>query len=219
MCNFIKLEVFYMNQIRTKVLNGELKYDNTVILTYKIEYPEMIFSFYELGRNIFNRYNRNLAIELENYARNELYKSAIETYKYNKENGFPVMVYELVNAFDITYNDNFIVSLYMDKYEFTGGAHGNTIRSSQNWNLRTGRQLPLSYFYPNNPNYVVDILKSIISQIKENPENYFDNYCELVLENFNLDNYYVTAQDVVIYFQQYDIAPYSSGIPTFNIKR
>lgn len=208
-----------MNQIRTKVLNGELKYDNTVILTYKIEYPEMIFSFYELGRNIFNRYNRNLAIELENYARNELYKSAIETYKYNKENGFPVMVYELVNAFDVTYNDNFIVSLYMDRYEFTGGAHGNTIRSSQNWNLRTGRQLPLSYFYPNNPNYVVDILKSIISQIKENPENYFDNYCELVLENFNLDNYYVTAQDVVIYFQQYDIAPYSSGIPTFNIKR
>lgn len=109
-----------MNQIRTKVLDGELKYDNTVILTYKIEYPEMIFSFYELGRNIFNRYNRNLAIELENYARNELYRNAVETYKYNKENGFPVMVYELVNAFDVTYNDNFIVSLYMDRYEFTG---------------------------------------------------------------------------------------------------
>lgn len=99
------------------------------------------------------------------------------------------------------------------------GAHGNTIRSSQNWDLRIGRQLPLSYFYPNNPNYVVDILRSIMTQIKENPENYFDNYCELVLENFNLDNYYVTPQYVVIYFQQYDIAPYSSGIPTFNIKR
>lgn len=99
------------------------------------------------------------------------------------------------------------------------GAHGNTIRSSQNWNLRTGRQLPLSYFYPNNPNYVLDILRSIIAQIKENPENYFDNYCELVLETFNLESFYVTPESIAIYFQQYDIAPYSTGIPVFNIKR
>ncbi len=208
-----------MNQIRTKIFSGELKYDNTVILTYKIEYPEMVFSYYELGRNIFNRYNRNLAVSLEDYVKKDLYNSAVETYKYNKENGFPVMVYEFLNTFNITFNDDSIVSLYMDKYEFAGGAHGNTIRYSQNWNLRLGKQVPLSYFYPNNANYVVDILKSVVAQIKENPENYFDNYCELVLENFNLENYYVTAQDVVVYFQQYDIAPYSSGIPTFNIKR
>lgn len=109
-----------MNQIRTRIFSGELKFDNTVILTYKIEYPEIVFSNYELGRNIFNRYNRNIASNLENYAKTELYKSAVETYKYNKENGFPVMVYELVNAFDVSYNNNFIVSLYMDKYEFTG---------------------------------------------------------------------------------------------------
>ena len=131
-----------MNQIRTRVLSGELKYDNTVILTYKIEYPEMVFSFYELGRNAFNRYNRNLAINLENYVRGELYQSAKETYDYNKKNGFPVMVYEFINVFEITYNKDFIVSLYMDKYEFAGGAHGNTIRSSHNWKMRTGIKLP-----------------------------------------------------------------------------
>lgn len=109
-----------MNEIRTRVLSGELRYDNTVVLTYKIEYPEMFFSYYELGRNVFNRYNRSLAVNLENYVRNELYKSAVETYKYNKENGFPVMVYELVNSFNVTYNEGFVVSLYMDRYEFTG---------------------------------------------------------------------------------------------------
>ena len=208
-----------MNQIRTRVLSGELKYDNTVILTYKIEYPEMVFSSYELGRNAFNRYNRNLAINLENYVRGELYQSAKETYDYNKKNGFPVMVYEFINVFEITYNKDFIVSLYMDKYEFAGGAHGNTIRSSQNWNLRTGRQLPLSYFYPNNPNYVVDILKNIIGHISANPENYFDDYCKLVLDTFNPESFYVTENDIAIYFQQYDIAPYSTGIPTFLIPR
>lgn len=208
-----------MNQIKTRVLSGELKYDNTVILTYKIEYPEIVFSFYELGRNVFNRYNRSLAINLEKYVRGELYKSAKETYDYNKEHGYPIMVYEFLNVFEITYNKDFIVSLYMDKYEFAGGAHGNTIRSSQNWDLRIGRQLPLSYFYPNNPNYVADILKNIVKQISENPENYFDDYCKLVLDTFNIESFYITEKDVAIYFQQYDIAPYSTGIPTFLISR
>lgn len=208
-----------MNQIRTRNLTGELKFDNTVILTYKIEYPEMVFSYFDIGRNVFNRYNRDAAIKLENYAKTDLYKNAVETYKFNKQNGYPIMVYELVCEYNITYNNNYIVSLYTDTYEFTGGAHGNTVRSSQNWNLRTGRQLPLSFFFPNNPYYVIDILKSINLQIKEHPENYFDDYCSLVLENFNLQSYYLTTNEVAIFFQQYDIAPYSTGIPVFLISR
>lgn len=208
-----------MNRIRTKTLSGELKYKNTVILTYKIEYPEIVYSYFDFGRNIFNRYNRDKAIRLENYAKTDLYNSAVETYNFNVSNGYPIMVYELVSEYNVTYDKDFIVSLYMDTYEFAGGAHGNTNRSSQNWNLRIGKQLPLSYFYPNNPNYVVDILKNINNQIKEKSEFYFDNYCELVLENFNLNSYYVTQNDVAIFFQQYEIAPYSTGIPTFLIPR
>lgn len=46
---------------------------------------------------------------------------------------------------------------------------------------------------------------------------YFENYCELVLETFRLENYYIIPNGIVIYFQQYDIAPYSSGIPIFYI--
>ena len=102
-----------------------------------------------------------------------------------------------------------------------GGAHGNTIRTSQTWDLQFGRMLNLSYFYQNNPNYIIDILKNINKQIakqeKNNPGIYFDNYCQLVLETFNPENFYLTKDGIVIYFQQYDIAPYSSGIREFLI--
>ncbi len=212
-----------MNNIIIKTLESELMYNETVILKYKIEYPEMVFGIYEYGQHIFNLYNRKIAYNLEKKCRNELYKEAVELYKYNKENGYPVMVYEIVLDYTITYNRHKIVSLYSDKYMFTGGAHGNTVREAQNWNLLIGKMFGLDYLYPNNPYYVIDILKEINKQIKEQIENgsnqYFDNYCELVLESFKLNNFYMYPKFIEIFFQSYDIAPYSSGIPTFRIKR
>lgn len=97
---------------------------------------------------------------------------------------------------------------------------GITIRSSQNWDLQSGKQFLLSYFYKN-PYYIINILKEINLQIKNQIESgsnyYFDNYCELVLENFSFKNFYLTNDSVAIFYQQYDIAPYSSGIPIFYI--
>lgn len=206
-----------MNTIKKHEIENELKYKNTVILTYRIEYPEITSSSYCYGKNIFNKYNKDKAIMLENYIKNKLYFDAVSTYEYNSANGYPIMVFEVISEFNITYNNGFLVSLYEDKYEFTGGAHGNTIRTSQNWNLSTGCFIPISYFFPNNPYYLVNIFKNINSQIQANPENYFDNYCELVLETFNPESFYVTPENIAIYFQQYDIAPYSSGIPIFYI--
>ena len=51
---------------------------------------------------------------------------------------------------------------------------------------------------------------------------YFEDYCKLVLDSFNPEQFYLVPRgntyDLVIYFQQYDIAPYSTGIPTFQMK-
>lgn len=210
-----------MNIIKKREIKNELKYKNTVILTYRIEYPEITSSNYCHGQNAFNKYNKEKAFMLENYIKTKLYQDAIDTYEYNTANGYPIMVFEVISEFNITYNNNFIVSLYEDRYEFTGGAHGNTIRTSQNWNLNTCSFIPLSYFYPNNPYYVINILKNINAQIKAQidagNDYYFDNYCQLILETFKLDNYYLYPDKIAIFFQQYDIAPYSTGIPVFYI--
>lgn len=210
-----------MNTIEKREIKNELKYKNTVILTYRIEYPEIISSNYCNGKNNFNRYNKEKTLMLENYIKTKLYADAVSTYEYNLSNGYPIMVFEVISEFNITYNNDFLVSLYEDKYEFTGGAHGNTIRTSQNWNLQTSCFIPISYFYPNNPYYLINIIKNINSQIKAQIDSrnnyYFDNYCELVLETFNLNSFFVTPNNIAIYFQQYDIAPYSSGIPVFYI--
>ena len=210
-----------MNQIENVTLIRELKYNDVVVLKYIIEYPQIVNTKYVYGKVEFNRYNKMKAVELQNEIERDIYEEAVKTYKYNLENGYHFVVYEVVQKYNVTYNIDNILSLYIDKYIFLGGAHGNTIRSSQNWNLRSANMVPLQFFCYENEDYVTYILNQIILQIKKQIENgknqYFENYCELVVENFKVENYYLTPGYIVIFYQQYDIAPYSSGIPTFKI--
>ena len=206
-----------MLKIKNNILEKELAYDNTVVLKYHIEYPTIIINNNKIGEFKFNTYNEGLALQLKKRAENELYNDSIKLYKFNKENGYPQRMYEVYRKYEITLNSGNILSLYTDDYVYTGGAHGDTVRTSQTWNFRLNRTIELYELYRRNPYFILDILKSISQQIFQNPENYFANACNLMIVTFNPKNFYLTPNGVVIYFQHYDIAPYSSGIPTFLI--
>lgn len=210
-----------MNEIIKNELVKEMSYQNEVILKYRIEFPQIGSTSFQVGKTRFNEFYRQKATELKTYAENELYKMAVDSYEFAKKNDYPIMQYELVLEYTVTYNEICVVSIYLDQYTFTGGAHGNTVRSSQTWNLKNGDMLTLNELFNSNDNYIIDILKEINLQIANEisiGENYyFDNYSELLVQNFNPQSFYLTPLGVAIYYQQYDIAPYSSGIPTFVI--
>lgn len=205
-----------MFDIRNCVMENELTYRGSVIVRYKIEYPQICSNCFNVRQ--FNSDNYCKALELEDYAKNELFQDAMDLFDYNCSNGYPTMVFELIYQYNITFNSEPIVSLYADEYIYTGGAHGSTIRTSQTWNLRCNRQISLNDICSNNPNYILCILREINRQVEEKGvENFFEDYCSLILETFNPNQFYLTPEYVVIYFQQYDIAPYSTGIPEFCI--
>ncbi len=204
-------------QITKRIIENNLKYENTVILKYHIEYPE-ITNENNTATRMFNIYNERIAKDLQKRAESELYIEAIELYKYNKQNNYPIMTYEIYRTYEVTLNTNKLISLYADEYIFTGGAHGNTIRTSQTWNMDNARMIRLYELY-RNPYFILNILKQIITQINNEKDIYFEDACCLVIETFNPQNFYLTPSSVVIYFQQYDIAPYSSGIRTFKLNK
>ena len=209
-----------MLKIINRILQKEMKYENNVVLKYHIEYPEIVMDWQQNRNGIkkFNDYNLKMALQTQQKAENELYKEAIELYKYNKENGYPQMMYELYREYQITLNQENAVSMYIDEYIFSGGAHGTTTRTSQTWNLMLGKMVELYELYPNEPYFLLDILRKINREISENIEIYFADPYPLVVEYFNPDSYYIDNGKVVIYFQQYDIAPYSSGIIEFTLE-
>lgn len=206
-------------QIQKRIIQKELKYENVVVLKYHIEYPRITNESNNIPSMKFNIYNEQIAKQIQRKAENELYKEAVELYKYNKKNNYPIMVYEIYRTFEITLNTNDIISLYADEYVFTGGAHGTTTRTSQTWNMVNGRLINLYELYKGNPYFILYILKEISKQINQNKEIYFEDACCMAIDNFNPQNFYLTTNGIVIYYQQYDIAPYSSGICTFEIKQ
>lgn len=203
--------------VDTIVIKDEMQYDGVTVLTYQIEYPEFKSSVYKKSLIVINKFYKDKALEYQKYIQTTLFQMAVEQYLDDIENGYPVRVFGAGDIFKITYNMVCILSLYFDRYEYTGGAHGITIRSSQTWNLQTGQMIKLSELFDCLYDYKRYIKDKVIEQIKKDPDIYFDDYENLVEQTFNVNSFYCTSKGVVVYFQQYDIAPYASGIREFLI--
>lgn len=203
--------------IEKVVLKENLLYNDETVLTYTITYPRFSDSRYEMALAAINFYYQVKALALQGRVKNELLPQAVEQYQFNHKNGYPTMVYEVLETFEVTYNAACIVSLFCDTYEFTGGAHGTTTRASQTWNLQKLRMLQLDDLTGPGCDYREILFAEITRQIEKEPDLYFENYSELLRQTFDKSHFYCTPEGIVVYYQQYDIAPYSSGIRTFLI--
>ncbi|MBN7772351.1 DUF3298 and DUF4163 domain-containing protein [Clostridium aminobutyricum] len=202
-------------------IEEDMYYNNELVLSYNIQYPQ--FRSYEFFDSVkqMNKYYYMKAVSYQHYCIQTLYKLAVQDYQYSIANDFPVHQYEAMQVFDITYNQNCTVSLYSDRYEYTGGAHGNTVRTSETWDLQSGSHMTLKQLVNAPEGYRKYILNLINNQINEQISKeqyyYFENYQENTAEYFDENNFYLTTEGIVIYYPLYSIAPYSSGIVEFTI--
>jgi len=107
-----------------------------------------------------------------------------------------------------------ILSIIMEYYSYLGGAHGVTLRESINIDTKKGSEIQLKDLFKDKENYKQYILKNINDEISKKPENYFSSK----LDTFNEANFYVDENgNLVIYFNQYEIAPYVAGVQEFKM--
>lgn len=214
-----------MITIKNFFLANTLSFQSTPVLIYNIQYPQFQNPNAYPSHKEINRYYKENAEAFECYCKKNMYHQAIEQYQYSLQHNLPIISYEAKTIYKITYLTESIVSLYFDQYTFTGGAHGSTYRYSNTWNLKTDALIELKDFFPHQPNFKETIIQSITKQIgkqiekqfSNNQTYYFEDYKDNVPKEFRENNFYLTPNGIVIYFQQYDIAPYSSGLPQFLI--
>ncbi len=199
----------------TARMQDVMKYNGETVLRYRIEYP--VFHWPGHAPQRINRYYKQLAEFYRHSIQSELYCQAVRQYRYAIRNDLPMPVFEAQTDCMITDQTDCSASLYMDRYEYTGGAHGNTIRTSQTWNVPKACRFSLGHMLSpcGAPKHY--LLEHIQSQIAQNPENYFDNASMLAIKTFDPSRFYCTPEGLVVYYQPYDIAPHSSGIPEFLI--
>lgn len=129
--------------------------------------------------------------------------------------------YEYVINTNITYGNNRdIIGHFINSYQYTGGAHGGTLVTCRNYRLSDGSLVTKdNYFKPGYEKRLIPVLDSLLlieagcSSRDELDENgYFSNEPMFVPDNFEI------RQDTIDFiFNQYDIAPYSTGITTLSV--
>lgn len=209
-----------MTNVTMLMLSDTLEFDGAPVLTYKIQYPFFTSSGNPAALSYINDYYSVNAHAFENYCRNDLFYRAAADKKELEAKHFPFFPYEAIENVTITYHSDCVASLFYDRYIFTGGAHGSTVRYSDTWNLENGHRMEAGEFFTS-PGYEKDVKNAIIQAIRQfnqaNPDSatYFPDYEKNVENTFRKSQFYLTPEGIVFYFQEYDIAPHSSGIPQF----
>lgn len=130
--------------------------------------------------------------------------------------GYPIHRYQAFSRIHEGLNNQQYLSLYIDYYSYTGGAHGMTVRQAYNYDLKTGKQLALADLFKPSYDYKTFINQAIREQISTQADVFFEG--EMGFNGISDQQpYYLKDGQLIVYFGLYEIAPYAAGIQEFRI--
>ncbi|GAA3406012.1 PdaC/SigV domain-containing protein [Paenibacillus hodogayensis] len=173
----------------------------------RVHYPQIAGFAKEDVQHSINAFLKEEAETHAKWGREELAKAAAA----NAEETIRPVSYE--GNYRITYNRDDRLSLYVDYYIFTGGAHGLTVRQPYTFDLTTGKLLSLKDVAKGDPNYVNTINQIIRTHISEAGLTMLAPFESIEPER----DFFLKNDAVVIYFEQYEYTPYAAGMPEFEI--
>lgn len=146
-----------------------------------------------------------------------------EQIQYAQEEGFEPrdIDYEFILNTEVHYgNNNDIIGHFIKYYQYTGGAHGGTFITCRNYRLDDGSVVTLdNYFKRGYEDVLLPVLERKLleyagcsSRDELDEHGYFSNEPMFISDNFEI------RQDTIDFiYNQYDIAPYSTGITTLSV--
>ena len=146
-----------------------------------------------------------------------------EDIKYAKEQGFEPrgIDYEYIINTEVHYGNNRdIIGHFIKMYQYTGGAHGGTFITCRNYRLEDGSVVTLeNYFKPGYEKVLLPVLEKKLLEYAEcssreelDEHGYFSDEPLFVSDNFE-----IRKDTIDFIYNQYDIAPYSTGITTLSV--
>lgn len=131
------------------------------------------------------------------------------------------MPWSLERNMDVLFQNDTILSLSFYEYVFSGGAHPNSATQYYNFDLSTGKRIGLDDLftegYRDELNRVGEYHFRMLRRIPEE-EKLEDQGFYFETEGFSLnDNFAINGQELIFYFNSYEIAPYAMGPTEIHI--
>ncbi len=166
--------------------------------------------------------NKNIEKNINDKIRNDIMEfynsSKNEAKEYNKN--FPENTNKFVANVDFytKKNSDNMLSILLNYYKYSGGSHGYYEYKSYNIDMRSGKFLELEDLFKSNSDYKKVINNEIRRQIEYKAKS--DSQYEGIYQFERIkDNqkFYIQDNNLIIYFDLYEIAPYAAGIPEFQV--
>ena len=122
----------------------------------------------------------------------------------------------------VTLNKDGIISLVTEHYTYLGGAHGTTVwvPYTINVNEESPHPMELRELFKTEDDYIDTINRLIDELVEADPEKYSGLWAEPHINADDHQNqFYLTDEELVIFFPPYELSYYAKGFIEFPIRR
>ncbi len=204
-------------QIKQFQISDKKITDNTNPFKIDISYPEIS------GQDWYNQKVKDFVdSQLADFKKNSLDNDEVikkadpEGYaKYPRE-------YDMTVGYTKGQIDDSVISIVFNVYTFEGGAHGSTNFYSINYSTKDKTEIKLADLFPGQADYLqkisdyckTDLTKQITKAMGSTDGSWIADGAGPKEENYSI--FLINKDGVVIYFPQYQVAPYVAG--DFEVK-
>ena len=192
-------------QVDTQTITKNKKYINSII-----NIPIVITENKDVEKKINNQIKQDIM--------NGYYKIEEEAKKFYEGATIEEIKPYIYNVnFEVKKNGDNMLSIIVTYYQDSGGAHGFYENESYNIYMKNGENLSLKQLFKEDKDYKTIIEDEIRNQIKNLSKD--DDLSQAYTFKGIKPNqkFYIQDDNLVIYFDLYEIAPYAAGIPEFPI--
>jgi len=124
--------------------------------------------------------------------------------------------WEVIINSEVVFQSVYVITIAIDSYTFTGGAHGNSVITLLNFDPKTGDLYTQDHVIKTSPDFTALVKhyfkKETASKTTDSSENYFFG------EDFKLpENIGFNDEGVIFLYNTYELASYAQGITEFTI--
>lgn len=150
------------------------------------------------------------APEIQQRMNDEIYSLMMEVISQLTQ---PQLTTYVTGFYEIKTNQREVLSITLNGMGDFGGAHPINIIKSLNFDVKTGKSYKLHELFKPDSDYIKKLSDIIAEEIKRRDIPLIEEFKGISPDQ----DYYIADKNLIIYFQQYEIAPYYVGLPYFSI--
>lgn len=167
------------------------------------------------NKDIQKKINNSIESDILEFKK-QMEEAAKEAYERAKREGREFEPYVISTIYELTYNEDDIVSISIIYHEYINKAN-YYIRTAYNYNIESGKSLSIGDIFKESVDYISILNKAVRNYIQRNPQSFAPDALE-EFEGIKIDQpFFLENKSIAMFFGFHQIAPRAAEIPIIKV--